>query len=99
MIRVRYLSVTASCTVLLRLTEPSAAAAVVLCQPVWLELGTQEVPRRGNFQRIPRIPKGITKGITDQTNHRALFSDSMVATYTGTSLTPRPFSVFSLAWC
>ena len=39
----------ASRTVLLRLTEPSAAAAVVLCQPVWLELGTQEVPRRGDF--------------------------------------------------
>jgi hypothetical protein len=78
-----------------------AAAARVIRQSVWLCLAREwhkEVPRRGDFQRIPRIPKGITKGITDPTNHRALFSDSMAATYTGTSLTPCTFSVFAF-WC
>ena len=29
--------------------EPHAAAVRVLCQSVWLELGTQEVPREGGF--------------------------------------------------
>jgi len=71
----------ASRAVLLRLTEVYAAAARVLCQPVWLELGTQEVPRRGDFQRIPRIFQR-----DHQRDHRSNESQSIVLRFNGCHL-------------